>query len=352
MKNNTIKYILCGLMALLATFQCFAAANPAVSDVIISPAPAVFPGGIATVQFRFNNNGSTATSSSFVTVTVSLSQLDFISRPFNVNTDIIQTEGNTPFTWSYETSTRVLTGTLNGTFTGLTGNIFQVRNLDVTAASAMSNPTIGANINVVAPNTASINSSVTDDNASGYTYTTAVLPIELLLFQATKLNDCESKLKWVSGEESYFDYYQLEQSTDSKSFRALGDFQKSKGNNSTYEQIADLKNANSHSVYYRLRMVDLDRSTKYSKIISVQNDCAKKNSISISPNPASNTITIKGLNTKGSLYIYDMTGRVWMTASITELGNQQVNIENLVEGTYMIQVRSEQGTYNSKLVKQ
>ena len=61
---------------------------------------------------------------------------------------------------------------------------------------------------------------------------------------------------------------------------------------------------------------------------------------------------IKDLVSKGSMYIYDITGRLCLSVSLTELGNQEVNINHLIQGTYMIQIKSEQGTYNTKLVKQ
>lgn len=354
MKNNNVKYILSGIMSLLIIFTCFAQTNIVVSGANISPAPAVFPnGGQETFQFTTYLEGD-PTSNTSVRIQVSLSNLDFTNSTFNVNTDIVQT-GPTAFTWTYNGATKTLIATLAGSYESSDAsttnyNTIQIKNLNVLASNSAASANTGANVSNITP--ATFNSNINDDNTSAVTYTTTVLPIELLLFEASKLNDCESKLKWLSGEESYFDYYQLEQSTDSKSFREVGDLQKSKGVNSTYEQMADLKSAQSNSVYYRLKMVDLDRSVKYSKIVSVQNDCAKKNNISVTPNPANSTITIKGLNNKGSLYIYDMTGRLWLTSVLTELGNQPVNIEHLVQGTYMIQVRSEQGTYNSKLIKQ
>ena len=352
MKYLKLKYILSGLISFFMAFECSAAVNPAVSGPNVSPAPAIFPGGVCTFQFQLNNNGTTATSSSAVTVEISLSQLDFTNSTFNVATDIAQTAGNTPFTWSYNAGVKTLTATLNGTFEAFSGNTFQIKNLNVLAASDVSNPTIGANVNVVTPTV--INSSVIDDNVNAYTYTApaAILPIELLSFEALKGNSCEAKLAWASATESKFDYFQLEQSTDGKNFAQAGIVQKSKGSNSKYEQIAELRAPKGSNVYYRLKMVDLDRSVHYSKTLGLQSDCSKKSSILISPNPASNTILIKDFNSTGNLYIYDITGRLVLTAAISEDGNQQINVANLTSGTYLVQVTSNEGVFYSKLVKQ
>ena len=353
MKYLNLKYILSGLMSVLFTVQCLAVANPSVLGADISPAPVVYPGGTATFQFQINNTGS-ATSSQFVTVEISFSNLDFANSTFNVATDVAQTQGNTPFTWSYNAGVKTLTGTLNGNFAQLSSNTFQIRNLNVLASNSdMSNPSTGGNVNVVAPG--AVNSNLNDDNTNSRTYTSAaLLPVELLLFKATKLGGCEAQVLWASGEESNLNYYQLEASTDGKSFSEAGNVQKNKGRNSKYEQTTQLNAAKSNYTYYRLKMVDTDKSIKYSEIISINNDCAKKNksTLLITPNPANNTIQVKEFNSKGIMYIYDMTGRLVLTAAISEAGNQQIDIADLTRGTYLIKLTSDEGMYYSKMVKQ
>ena len=353
MKYLNLKYSLSCLMSLFITVQCLAVANPSVLGADVSPAPVVYPGGTATFQFQLNNTG-TATSSQFVTVEISLSNLDFANSTFNVATDIAQTQGNTPFTWSYNAGVKTLTGTLNGNFAQLSSNTFQIRNLNVlNSNSDMSNPSTGGNVNVVAPG--AVNSNLNDDNTNSRTYTSAaLLPVELLSFEASKGNNCEAKLLWTSAEESKFDYYQLEESTDGKNFSQLGNVQKSKGRNSKYVQMAELKAFKGGNVYYRLKMVDLDKSIHYSKTVGVQNDCAKKNksTLLITPNPANNTIQVKEFSSKGVMYIYDMTGTLVLTATISESENQQINVANLTSGTYLVQVTSNEGVFYSKLVKQ
>ena len=350
MKYLKLKYILSGLMGFLLAFQCLAQ-DPTVLSAGINPAPAPFP-GTATFQFRLNNNGA-ATSDSRVKLTISFSNLDFASSTFNVATDIEQTQGSTPFTWSYNASVKTLTATLAGNFAQLASNTFQIKNLEVLGVSDMSNPTTGGNVNVTTPT--AINTNTNNDNTFAYTFTSsAILPVELLSFKATKLGGCDAQVLWASGEESNLNYYQLEASTDGKSFSEAGNIQKNKGRNSKYEQTTQLNAAKSNFTYYRLKMVDTDKSIKYSEIISVNNDCAKKNknTLLITPNPANNTIQVKEFNSKGIMYIYDVTGRLVLTAAISEDGNQQINVADLTSGTYLVQVTSNEGMFYSKLVKQ
>ena len=359
MKYIKLKHVLSALMGFLFTFQCLAQ-DPAASDANISntdnsPPPVPFP-GMATFQFRLNNNTGVATSSTAVEFTVSLTNLDFATLPFLASRDIGRVAGpgagDTQFAWTYSPGAKTLTATLDGNFAGFAFNTFQINNLKVLGVSPMSNPTTGGAVKVTTAT--AVNTNISNDNTSVYTYTTsALLPVELLSFDASIQSNCEAKLVWTSAEESKFDYYQLEESTDGKNFNQLGNNQKSKGRNSKYEQIADLKAAKGSNVYYRLKMVDLDKSVHYSKTVGVQSDCSKKNGkILITPNPANNTIQVKELDSKGVMYIYDMTGRLVLTAAISEDGNQQINVADLTSGTYLIQVISNEGMFYSKLVKQ
>ena len=351
MKYIKLKHIASALMGFLFTFQCLAQ-DPTAFDADITPAPAPFP-GTATLQFGLNNNTSSATSDSRVVFTVTLTNLDFVTLPFDAARDIGQPLGNTPFTWTYNAGAKTLTATLNGNFAGLSGNRFEIRNLKVLGVSPMSNPTTGGKVTITTPT--AINTNTNNDNTSSYTFTSsAILPVELLSFDASIRSNCDAKLIWASAEESKFDYYQLEESTDGKNFIQLGNAQKGKGRNSKYEQMAELKAPKGSNIYYRLKMVDLDKSVHYSKTVSVQNDCAKKNksTLLITPNPANNTIQVKEFNSKGVMYIYDMTGRLVLTAAISEAGNQQINIADLAKGLYLIQVTSDEGIFYSKMVKQ
>ena len=347
--NNISKYIFLTAMCLLFTFNSFAIPNPNLVSTTISPAPIAFPGGVATLSFRMNNDGS-ATSDSRVTVEVGLSNLDFAGSSFNAAMDIAQTAGSTVFTWSYNPTTKTLTGTLAGNFAQFASNDFEIRHLNVLAASAMSNPTVGCNINIVTPG--ALNSQLTDDNVSTYTYTTTTLPVGLLSFDATNAGDCASNVTWASETENNFDYYQLEQSTDSKLFVEVGNSQAKRGANAQYKQLVDLKSVKNNAVYFRLRIVDLDRTIHYSKIISLQSDCTKKNSLVIAPNPAKDVINIGGVNSNSNLFIFDMLGRLVLKTSLNDSNSPSINISNLTQGTYMIQVASGQDIYYHKLVKQ
>jgi hypothetical protein len=79
--------------------------------------------------------------------------------------------------------------------------------------------------------------------------------------------------------------------------------------------------------------------------------------LNIDPNPASNEIIITitpGLSGAGILNMYDLRGRVVKSVTLTFTGNyqrEQLFIDDLSQGTYIVKVETEMGTKTGKVVK-
>jgi hypothetical protein len=96
---------------------------------------------------------------------------------------------------------------------------------------------------------------------------TTTTPVELISFTAEKLSQ-NAMLKWSTASESNFSYFSIEKSEDGINFSETGRVN-SRGSASapaSYDFV-DFQGAS----YYRLKMVDLDGSGKYSNIISLLN---------------------------------------------------------------------------------
>lgn len=72
----------------------------------------------------------------------------------------------------------------------------------------------------------------------------------------------------------------------------------------------------------------------------------KKSEISIYPNPSSEVINIKNAEKIDTVRIIDMSGKVLITTSST-----QIDIKNLAKGTYMINIYSGKGVISKKFIK-
>ncbi|MBL7815172.1 MAG: T9SS type A sorting domain-containing protein [Saprospiraceae bacterium] len=132
--------------------------------------------------------------------------------------------------------------------------------------------------------------------AAGYTAThTFILdytvPVELLSFKAG-LEDKKTMLWWATASEVNFSHFEIERSTHpSKGFETIGKVAAQGYGGITQYSYQDEKPLNEDVVYYRLKMVDTDDTTHYSKAVAINNSILK--SVELSPNPATTELIVK-----------------------------------------------------------
>ncbi|THU39893.1 T9SS type A sorting domain-containing protein [Niastella caeni] len=114
----------------------------------------------------------------------------------------------------------------------------------------------------------------------------APLPVRLTSFNAAE-EGLNTKLVWNTAEESGITSYVVEKSADGRTFTAIGSV---KAANSKTYSFTDMQPASEFS-YYRLKMVEMDGTYKYSYIISVKSKLSMN--ISLSPNPVKNILMVQ-----------------------------------------------------------
>lgn len=172
------------------------------------------------------------------------------------------------------------------------------------------------------------------------TFPAAVLPIELLAFNAQK-QDKQVKLTWKAANPDNFSHFVVEKSTDGKKFTEL--------------KMVEVLNTHDYSTldenpsvgvnYYRLAMVDKDKTVNYSKVVSVVFETSAQ--ANIFPNPAKgNDITLdidieKDMNI--DIQWIDAAGRVSLQQQQqVQAGKNKLslNVNDLPAGMYWIQIRT------------
>ncbi|MFK8005219.1 MAG: Ig-like domain-containing protein [Saprospiraceae bacterium] len=171
----------------------------------------------------------------------------------------------------------------------------------------------------------------------------AILPVELTSFNVYE-KDCAAQLKWVTGSENNFDHFVVEGSKNGSGFSRLA-IVESTGNveGSTYSYI-DKKVT--YANYYRLKIVDLDGSIEYSKVVYVKVDCEDlEDEMNLYPNPILKgqvlTFEFSSTNTTETIVIVDMLGSIVRQLSIgTENGKNklELDISNLARGSYYVKL--------------
>lgn len=122
------------------------------------------------------------------------------------------------------------------------------------------------------------------------------LPVTITDFGAVYAND-RVNIKWTSTFELNNDHYDIERSTDGVSFTAVGSV-KGQGNSTVkheYQFNDDVSRniLNRNDLYYRLKQVDADGKSSYTKVLVVRVYRTKTlQSLSVTPNPTINDIKV------------------------------------------------------------
>jgi SdrD B-like domain len=163
-----------------------------------------------------------------------------------------------------------------------------------------------------------------------------VLPIDLVKFSGMQLND-DIVLNWNTANEIAFSHFDIQRSGNTNEFGTIGTVN---GNNSTLYNFIDKAPLEGNN-YYRLKMVDLDGTSKESKIITISYE--KGGIYTNVENPAPRgefTVSTSLINPAFSLV--NSTG-VRVPLSNTKTGKNlfTFKINNPVAGTYFLNVESE-----------
>jgi uncharacterized protein (DUF1501 family) len=148
----------------------------------------------------------------------------------------------------------------------------------------------------------------------------AVLPIELADFTVEKAGTADAQLKWLTASENNTSHFDIERSTNSKTFSKIGTV-KATGHAHTlltYDWLdKDLPITQSSIFYYRLKTVDADQSFTISNVKSLFfNKNKQKLTMEVSPNPSVNgkiRVILRGgidEKTPTDLTITDLYGRL------------------------------------------
>ena len=95
-------------------------------------------------------------------------------------------------------------------------------------------------------------------------------------------------------------------------------------------------------------------STVY-KIIdsSLATDSFSKSGLSLSPNPAKESFSIKSTSDIlfSKIEIYDVTGKLLLSKKLEPVTESSVSVANITKGMYLVTVENQTGNrYNSKLI--
>lgn len=178
---------------------------------------------------------------------------------------------------------------------------------------------------------------------------TGVLPVTVTDFTAQKNNETVL-LKWYATFETNFKKYEIERSTDGIGYYKIGEVA---GRNLANYSFTDNNLPNTNTVFYRLKMIDIDGQFSNSKIVSVKIANNFSNAL-VYPNPTKGKLIVKlqqALTATSQLVIADLSGRI---VTLQQISNGQRNIDlsvsNLQPGRYFIKLINNNELINQSFV--
>jgi PKD repeat protein len=181
-----------------------------------------------------------------------------------------------------------------------------------------------------------------------------VQPITLASFEAFNLKN-NNELKWKTSNEVQFSHFEVEKSTNAQSFKLIGKVN-GIGNSKEERSYSFLDNNVFGLNYYRLKIVDLDGESDFSKVIAIQN-AEKVNTIGqLYPNPSINDAKIN-LNAKESgswtVKTFDSQGKLLgIQTQYLQKGINLIEVKQLIHGMNYIQFSDGIITEIRKIIKQ
>ena len=213
--------------------------------------------------------------------------------------------------------------------------------------------------------TGTMQTSANSQNAfgvfTGTDISTNPLPVKFKSIFANKNAD-DVFVTWTTASEINNKGFEVERAIDGKTFELIG-FVKGAGNSNKSQnyQFVDanaFKLFNASVLYYRLKQVDFDGNFIYSTIVSVNNNDAIANSVSIYPNPFTNEFNISinaDNNNVVTIETMDIQGKLIATKSISIVNGLNVvpmsENSNLHAGIYFVRITINGEVKTMKLVK-
>lgn len=166
------------------------------------------------------------------------------------------------------------------------------------------------------------------------TYCTALLPVELVWFNAQYSNS-EAILNWKTIQPDLIDRFIIERRNDNGIWIVLHTQQAIDASFIyTYKDLSPQPGNN----FYRIKIVKRNNVISYSVTRKVLVP-GKNETINIYPNPATKKIFITGISSSAELSLLDLSGKLlWQKRIITNQSSVEVELPALPAGVYVLKV--------------
>ena len=178
-----------------------------------------------------------------------------------------------------------------------------------------------------------------------FTYQMTALPVTLVSFAGRKTAENQNTLAWVTADEKEFGYFEIQRSSDAKSFEAIGRVNGTENKNSSLNSYKFIDNLARGYNYYRLKMVDRaangrDGSYELSKIISIENSSENTVVGNLYPNPATEIVYVDIYTEKAENWNITLVGlngkEIYTKTRSLQKGMNTITLDNPGKGVRLM----------------
>ena len=179
-------------------------------------------------------------------------------------------------------------------------------------------------------------------------FTIQLAPVKWTSFKVESRTDANTLL-WTTASEINNEKFVIERSFNGKNYEILGSVN---GQGDSFKEVDYSFDDTTPSYgvnYYRLKQVDFDGKYEYSDIVRAENT---KSRINIYPTTSSDYITIDMDEQQvASVLIFNEIGQTIKDMTISEM-QTRIDISNLPNGMYFVQINAQSGRKIKKIIKQ
>jgi hypothetical protein len=176
-----------------------------------------------------------------------------------------------------------------------------------------------------------------------FTYSSTVLPVSLISFNATASNN-QANLSWETASESNNNRFEVSRSSDNITYVTVATITGKGTTNQKSSYTATDVNPSNGVNYYKLIQIDNDGTTKELAIKSLNFSLNNVQELTVYPNPASGSLNVQIANNKSAssaiLTLININGQVVLSKAVQL--NQGINTltldisNNIVPGQYVL----------------
>lgn len=175
-----------------------------------------------------------------------------------------------------------------------------------------------------------------------------ILPLTLQSFSGAAFGTY-NLIKWKTADEYNIDRFVVERSEDGITFTSIGEVSPTNNGSGNSYEFRDNSLANSPKLFYRLRVIDRNRSEKYSSVILLRKN-GNSEKLVIYPNPVSDNLFVSSSTRIIKIEILTVTGSIVYSNKLVNL-TTPVSVSLLAKGIYILKAYTESEVIINRFVK-